>query len=594
MWGNCSYAHVEEPLKIPSTSRADLHTHVALAHETSGRGDCSMTAGIQTWLTRVYTYPAYLIFSSYAALPAPVREEADQIQSLWNAMVKAYEEAHRQQETLQKQFDQAARDEKIPGHGILPTADPLAYIEQYTGREGYLEDPTLQAISSTYRTAKQEYDTCHDSSRLLYRPYPEHMREALAQVTKRLHNTLLHLARTSALPPAHSTAVLDRMKATIRRIPTGGLPPRSETAPPTSLFFTHDFSRQGIRIPPLTHSGTNQSSQVFANNRRFALSTVSQLAEDADLGERSQRDLARTEGAFFVRNVPIPFEIIFIPLLPVDAILKQVSLIGSQQQPLTGADAAGANARLRSDTTWQWHLQFTLLVPPPQQQQPKKYGMIALDFDHRLVKTAPPLVRVGGWVSDTGKQESIFFPARVLNNLTAARETREALKLHDLAIKQIIAHCPSGVQVADLVKEQLRSDLPVSGKRLRRLAQQVADHTESGLIACVVQQMLDRTRDLRIDVVRRRRQWQRDRAKFYDTLAHRLSREAGTIVLTMTTRRDRSYTRASITSNHMHTPLPLATAHHLNMQEFVKRLQHAAPIYRTTLHYVQSIHALIA
>ena len=55
-----------------------------------------MTAGIQTWLTRVYTYPAYLIFSSYAALPSPVREQADQIQSLENAMGKAYEEAPRQ------------------------------------------------------------------------------------------------------------------------------------------------------------------------------------------------------------------------------------------------------------------------------------------------------------------------------------------------------------------------------------------------------------------------------------------------------------------------------------------------------------------
>jgi len=216
--------------------------------------------------------------------------------------------------------------------------------------------------------------------------------------------------------------------------------------------------------------------------------------------------------------------------------------------------------------------------------------MIALDFDHRLVNTATPLVRVGGWLSDTGKQESIFFPARVLHNLTAARETREALKLHNLAIKQLIVHCPSGVQVADLVKEQLRSDLPMGGKRLRRLAQQVADHTESGLVAGVIQQMLDRSRDLRIDVVRRRRQWQRDRAEFYDKLAHRLSREAGTIVLTMTTRRDRSYTRASITTNHMHAPLHLATAHHLNLQEFVKRLQYAAPIYRTTLHFIQSIH----
>ena len=57
-----------------------------------------MPAGIGTSLTRVYTYPAYLTYSSYAALPAAVRE-ADQMQSLWNAMVDVYEVAHRQQET---------------------------------------------------------------------------------------------------------------------------------------------------------------------------------------------------------------------------------------------------------------------------------------------------------------------------------------------------------------------------------------------------------------------------------------------------------------------------------------------------------------
>ena len=62
-----------------------------------------MPAGIGTSLTRVYTYPAYLTFS-YAALPAAVREEADQMQSLWNAMVDVYEVAHRQQERLHKQF----------------------------------------------------------------------------------------------------------------------------------------------------------------------------------------------------------------------------------------------------------------------------------------------------------------------------------------------------------------------------------------------------------------------------------------------------------------------------------------------------------
>ena len=63
-----------------------------------------MPAGIRTSLTRVYTYPAYLTYSSYAALPAAVREEADQMQSLWNAMVDVYEVAHRQQERLGARF----------------------------------------------------------------------------------------------------------------------------------------------------------------------------------------------------------------------------------------------------------------------------------------------------------------------------------------------------------------------------------------------------------------------------------------------------------------------------------------------------------
>jgi len=552
-----------------------------------------MTTGIQTWLTRVYTYPAYLVYSSYAALPAVVRDEADQMASLWNAMVRAYDEAHRQQETLHKAFDLAARSSKTSRYSSAPIDNPFEFIDQYTGQEGHLEDSIVQALSHTFHTAKQQYDSCHDTDHVRYLPYPASMKEELSKITKRLHASLLHLARTSKLSSSHSNAVLERMRTAIRRVSVGGAPPTADTIPPTSLFFSQDFGPEGLRVPSLTHTGTTKSGQVFGDNRRFMLSTVTQLAEDPDLGERSQRDLARTEGAFFVRNIPIPFEVIPAPLFPNDTILKKVSLIGSQQRSLKDFDSANTNTRLRNDTTWQWHIQFTILEPPPKQRQPKNYRMIALDFDHRLVNASGPLVRVGEWVSDTGKNESIFFPARMLKNLIAAHEAREELRLHALAIKQLIVRFPK-LYEADHVERQLLSGRPICWKLLRRLTQEIAQQTENTLIKAVVIQILDRTKALRIDVARRRRQWRRDRRAFYDKLSHRLAREAGTIVLTMVMDHSHPYTRASIASPPKNTPLYLATAHELNMREFVTRLRHAAPIYGTTLHFVQSLHALIA
>ncbi|MCS6327812.1 MAG: hypothetical protein H8K06_12080 [Nitrospira sp.] len=552
-----------------------------------------MTTGIQTWVTRVYTYPAYLIYSSYAALPAIVRDEADQMTSLWNAMVRAYDEAHRQQETLHREFNLAARSSKTSRYGSPSIDNPFEVIERYAGKEGHLEDSVLQALSNTFYTFKQQYDSFQDTDHVCYRSYPDSMKEELSKITKRLHTSLLHLARTSKLSSSHSNAVLERMRTAIRRVSVGGAPPTADTIPPTSLFFSQDFGPEGLRVPTLTHTGTTQSGQVFGDNRRFMLSTVTQLAEDPDLGERSQRDLARTEGAIFVRNIPIPFELILVPLLPKDTILKQVSLIGSQQRSLKDSDSANANTRLRNDTTWQWHIQFTILEPPPKQRQPKKYRMIALDFDHRIVNASGPLVRVGEWVSDTGKNESIFFPARMLKNLIAAHEAREELRLHALAITQLIVRFPKA-QEAGHLERHVQSGRPICWKLLRRLTKEITPETENTLFNAVVIHILNRTRALRSDVARRRRQWRRDRGAFYDKLSHRLAREAGTIVLTMVTDHSHPYTRASIASPPKNSPLYLATAHQLNMQELVTRLRHAAPIYGTTLHFVQSLHALIA
>ena len=337
-----------------------------------------------------------------------------------------------------------------------------------------------------------------------------------------------------------------------------------------------------------------QSGSSFAANRLLTLNPDSQLAEDTDPRDRGQRDFCRTEGELFVRNVPIPFEIILTPLLPKDALLKQVSLIGSQQRPQTSVNFDSSNARLRNDTTWQWHLQFTLIVPPTQQSEPKKYGMIALDFDHRLINDATPLVRVGEWVSDTGKHESVFFPARILKNLIAAYEAREALNVQHLALKQLFVHFPFGEALADMVKEPIHSDVPLSRKRLRCIAHQAVENAYSAPLTSIIREILSQIRNTRIDVVRRRRQWRRDRTEFYDKLAHRLSREAGTIVLTPILMPGPSGSEGSSTCTTSSAPLAQALAHSINMQEFIHRLRHAAPIYRTTLHFVQSMHALIA
>ncbi len=553
-----------------------------------------MPAGIRTSLTRVYTYPAYLTYSSYAALPAAVREEADQMQSLWNAMVDVYEVAHRQQERLHKQFLQTSRTTTRAAGGTRSIGDPLECIKQLRGQNDSLEDATLLALSRTYRTAAAEYEASqhHNIDRCL--PYPESMKQELSQITKRLHDTLHQLARTSPLSRSHSNAVLERMKTAIRRVPLGNLPPSKETGPPTSLFFTHNFGSQGIRLQSLTRADMTQSGSSFAANRLLTLNPASQLAEDTDPRDRGQRDFCRTEGELFVRNVPIPFEIILTPLLPKDALLKQVSLIGSQQRPQTSVNLDSSNARLRNDTTWQWHLQFTLIVPPTQQSEPKKYGMIALDFDHRLINDATPLVRVGEWVSDTGKHESVFFPARIIKNLIAAYEAREALNVQHLALKQLFVHFPFGEALADIVKEPIHSDVPLSRKRLRCIAHQAVEKAYSGPLTSIIRELLLQIRDTRIDVVRRRRQWRRDRTEFYDKLAHRLSREAGTIVLTPILMPGHSGSEGSSTCTTRSAPLAQALAHPINMQEFIHRLRHAAPIYRTTLHFVQSMHALIA
>ena len=217
-----------------------------------------MPAGIRTSLTRVYTYPAYLTYSSYAALPAAVREEADQMQSLWNAMVDVYEVAHRQQERLHKQFLQTSRTTTRAAGGTRSIGDPLECIKQLRGQNDSLEDATLLALSRTYRTAAAEYEASqhHNIDRCL--PYPESLKQELSQITKRLHDTLHQLARTSPLSRSHSNAVLERMKTAIRRVPLGNLPPSKETGPPTSLFFTHNFGSQGVRIQSLTRADMTQ------------------------------------------------------------------------------------------------------------------------------------------------------------------------------------------------------------------------------------------------------------------------------------------------------------------------------------------------
>lgn len=153
--------------------------------------------------------------------------------------------------------------------------------------------------------------------------------------------------------------------------------------------------------------------------------------------------------------------------------------------------------------------------------------MIALDFDHRLINDATPLVRVGEWVSDTGKHESVFFPARILKNLIAAYEAREALNVQHLALKQLFVHFPFGEALADMVKEPIHSDVPLSRKRLRCIAHQAVENAYSAPLTSIIREILSQIRDTRIDVVRRRRQWRRDRTEFYDKLAHRLSRKPG-------------------------------------------------------------------
>ena len=550
-----------------------------------------MPAGIRTSLTRVYTYPAYLTFSSYAALPAEVREEADHMQFLWNAMVDVYELAHRQQDHLHKQFHRASRTAVGAGSSIRTIDDPLRCIKQFRGQEASLEDATVLALSHTLCTAAAEYEAGHHQNIERCLPYPEKMKQELSQITKRLHDTLHQLARTSPLSRSHSNAVLERMKTAIRRVPIGGLPPRKEAVPPSSLLFTHDFGPQGLRIQSLTHAG--KSGRSFPENRPLIFHTLSHITEDADPRERGQRDHARTEGALFVRNVPIPFEIFPTPLMPQDAVLKKVSLIGSQQRPQTSVTQDRNNARLSNDTTWQWHLQFTLLVPP-QQPEPKKYGMIALDFDHRLINDTAPLVKVGEWVSDTGKHESVFFPARVIKNLMAAYESREALNVQHFALRQLFVHFPVGEGLADLINEVLCGDMTLSRKRLRWIAHQAAEQAHSGLVTRMIREILSQIRDTRIDVARRRRRWRKDRAEFYDKLAHRLSREAGTIVLPHISNSARPGIQDSFATTMKSAPVSQALAHHTNMQEFIHRLQYAAPVHRTTLHFVQSMHALIA
>ena len=90
--------------------------------------------------------PAYLTFSSYAALPAAVREEADQMQSLWNAMVDVYEVAHRQQERLHKQFLQTSRTRRRAAGGTRSIGDPFECIKQLRDQNDSLEDATLLAL----------------------------------------------------------------------------------------------------------------------------------------------------------------------------------------------------------------------------------------------------------------------------------------------------------------------------------------------------------------------------------------------------------------------------------------------------------------
>ena len=90
--------------------------------------------------------------------------------------------------------------------GTRSIGDPLECIKQLRGQNDSLEDATLLALSRTYRTAAAEYEASqhHNIDRCL--PYPESMKQELSQITKRLHDTLHQLARTSPLSRSHSNA----------------------------------------------------------------------------------------------------------------------------------------------------------------------------------------------------------------------------------------------------------------------------------------------------------------------------------------------------------------------------------------------------
>ena len=154
---------------------------------------------------------------------------------------------------------------------------------------------------------------------------------------------------------------------------------------------------------------------------------------------------------------------------------------------------------------------------------------------------------------------------------------------------------PFGEALADMVKEPIHSDVPLSRKRLRCIAHQAVEKAYSGPLTCIIREILSQ--------IPRHKNRCSETAPAMAPRPNRVLRQA----CPSPVERSRDYCADSIlitgpsgsegssTSTTRSAPLAQALAHPINMQEFIHRLQRMPrPSIGPHFIFVQSMHALIA
>ena len=337
------------------------------------------------WPVVVYRYWIEPEYQTWDQLPSLIQQEAEAMRALWNQLVDAF---------VQRQNSY---------HQSLPTSAPASG-----------EDGVVPSAASSQTKRK-----------------PSAL--ALRQIQQTFLRSTQEISKQSSVKWSNKQFITTQFFAAVTRFfNKQAHPPQPRSGDFHELHFQHRFTEGGLPV-----------ERLFGHSHRLCLTDVPPDAFSADVPQRQRKRFARTNGFFQVNGSVINFRTILHRPFPSGAFLKTAALVGKRVTP-QGYHWAETGGHIMP-AQWQWSLQLTLEIPPPEIFAAEDRRTAAVQIRCDLVDQQHLCFAI---LTDAdGREEALFLPDPLLGSWQHKRMLQQQANL-----------------LLERTKRQLRS-LPISSQR---------------------------------------------------------------------------------------------------------------------------------